>query len=132
MQLKTFNSENVHPVRESKPCIRINTKTGLFNFSTGACKLIGLKPGDRVSFHQDEDEPADWYLEVTPDGFELREKVNVTKGMLFNSSVMARALVYSVREVQSGRVHIAPEPITVNKKTLWPLITAALYCSTEK
>ena len=126
MQLKTFNSENVLPVRESKPCIHINTKTGLFNFSIGACEMIGLKPGDRVSFHQDEEEPTDWYLEVTKNGFELRAKANVTKGMLFNSSVMARELVYSVQEVQSGRVLISSQPISVNKKTLWPLITASL------
>ncbi|WPV66314.1 hypothetical protein [Chitinophaga sp. LS1] len=126
MNLKTFNSENVTPIRESKPCVHFNTKTGLFNFSIGACTLIGLKDGDRVSFHQDEEEPTDWYLEVTKNGFELRAKENVTKGMLFNSSVMARALVYSVQEVKSGRVLIGSEHITINGKTLWPLITASL------
>ena len=128
MKLKEFNAENTLTVRTDKPTVHINTKTGLFNFSRSACVLLNIKHGDRVTFHQDEEEPTDWYVEkvLTETGFPLRANNNTSKGLLFSNTSMARAIVHSVKEVTSGKIAIVAEPTKVEKRKLYALLTASL------
>lgn len=133
MKLKEFNSENTVTVRSDKPSLHINTKTGLFNFSKAACDLLNIKDGDRIAFYQDEEEPTDWYIEkvTTEKGFPLRAKDNITKGLLFSNTTMARAIVFSVKEIVSGKVAIATEPTKIGNRKLWALLTAGFNKAEE-
>lgn len=131
MKLKEFNVENTIPIRggdQSKPTIGINTKTGLFTFSLAATTLIGLGNGDQIVCHQDEDEQESWYLEkASSNGFVLRAKGNVTKGLLFNNTALARAIAGSVgMTAQSGKALIAHETVKHGKRILWTIVTAPL------
>jgi hypothetical protein len=129
MKLKEFNAENTINQRADKPSIHINTKTGLFNFNKAACDLISLGDEDKITFHQDQEEPFDWYLEKvkTEKGFTLRTKDDVTKGVLLNNVTLARTIVHSISStIISGRVPIAAEPTAIGKIKLWPLLTIAL------
>jgi len=129
MKLKTFNTINVASLSSKiqKPFIQVNAKTGLFNINNAACELMGLKDNDMIQFHQSEEEPSDWYLEqVKKDGFVIRNKENVGKGNLFNSTKICRMIFDSIAyEGKSGRIYIG-EQITVNKQKLWTLITSSL------
>lgn len=127
MKFKTFNTTNVINAREQKPSIGINSKVGLFNFNKAACESIGLKDGDQVQFHQNEDDETEWFLEkVKKDGFILREKTNVTSGLLFNSTALARKIFDSVTYTGVGGKVIVGENVTVDKKIFHTLVTASL------
>ena len=131
MKLKEFNAENTISVRggfPNKPVVGLNTKSGLFNFSPTAVAILQLKAGDQIVCHQEEEQPDTWYLEkVTANGFVLREKANITKGLIFNNTALARAIAGSVdMGSQGGKVIISGEPLKLGKRTLWIVITASL------
>jgi hypothetical protein len=132
MKLKEFNAENTTTLRgagvNATPKIGLNTKVGLFNFNKPACELMGLKKGDQIIIHQDEEDPENWFLEkVKQKGFTLRDKENVTKGLLFNNTTLARAIGASVSFTgQSGRILIAGKPTEFEKRKLWGLLTSSL------
>lgn len=128
MKLKTFNAETCIVKRNGKPTVGINFKMGLFRFNKECCELIGLKEGAKVSLHQDEEEPTDWYLLVNDEkGFETRRKENVTPGLLFNNSSLAKQIAESTEyEGKSAALAIGKEAVKYEKKLYWPLITASL------
>jgi hypothetical protein len=125
MKLKTFNTENTYSQRESKPFILVSQKTGLFGFNKAVNQLLALKAGDQLQFHQDEENPDEWYLEkVKQGGFTLRDYKE--KSLLFNNTTLARKIFESVEcEKRSGRLIIGAE-LKVGKQTLHTIITASL------
>lgn len=131
MKLREFNPENSISIRggnDQRPTISVNTKSGLFTFSQAAVSLLGVKNNSQVKFLQDEEDPESWFIhEVKTDGFELRAKTNITKGLIFNNTFLARAIAQSVgMKAQSGKIIVSAKPITEGKKGLWALITAGL------
>jgi hypothetical protein len=127
MNLKTFNATNVASIREMRPFIGLNQKTGLFNFNRAACDMIGLQDGDQIQFHQDADNEETWYLEVVTDsGFILRKKDNVTSGLLFNNTQMVRKIFQSMAYVENGGRILIGEVIENKKQKLITLVTASL------
>ena len=137
MKFKTFDSETCIPLRGAgikTAAIGINFKTGLFRFNKEACEKIGLKPGNTVAFHQNEEEEADWFIQVgNPKGFLCRAKENVTSGVLFNNAALSKAIALPFNfEGKSANLKLGTEPIKIDKKTYWPIITGALAWTKEK
>ncbi|RFM30056.1 hypothetical protein [Deminuibacter soli] len=131
MKLKEFNAENTVPLRGGAAVISavsLNQKTGLFNFSLGAVEQLKLIDGEQIIIYQDEEHPEDWYLEIVHDnGFVLRKKETVSKGLIFNNTAMARAICESVGfDDHAGRILIAGEPTPHGKRKLWALLTSGL------
>lgn len=132
MKLKEFNAENLVVQRTTTPSIGINCKTGLFNFNKAAVEQMGLKSNDQIVVHQDEEDQSCWYLERlnskdTRKGFTIREKSNVTAGLLFNNVALAKLISESVAFTgKSGRLLVAGQPTEFNKKKLWGIITSSL------
>lgn len=124
MKLKEFNTENTVTTRNGVASIGVNTKTGLFNLNKQAKELTGLKNGDQIVLLQDEDDPGCWYLQKVKDkGFEIREKGNVTAGLLFNNTALSRALAEGLGKTETAfKVLIAGKATVVEKKTLWGLL----------
>lgn len=125
MKLKTFNTENTYSQRESKPFILVSQKTGLFGFNRGAYEAIGLKAGDQVQFHQNEENREEWFIEkVKQGGFTVRNYKE--KSLLFNNTTLARTIFNSVgAEGGSGRLIIG-EQVKFGKQSFHTLITASL------
>ncbi|SHN45877.1 hypothetical protein [Chitinophaga sp. CF418] len=114
-----------------KAYILINLRYSLIQFSGGAVDLIGVKPDSHVSFHQDEDDPESWYLEVLPEGktgFPLRQKPKLgVRGVLFACKSLVKRIADAVgMEGHKGKILVGKESVTINGKTLWPLVTASL------
>jgi hypothetical protein len=128
MKLKEFNAENTISTRTSAPVIGMNLKNGLFNINREVCDLIGLGDGDSVVFHQDQEDEQNWYLEkVKEKGFSVRKKENVTKGVIFNNTTLARAIAKSVAfEGASGRLLVAGKFTEFQRRKLWGIITTSL------
>ncbi len=96
MKLKIYNTENSKGTNTGKPTVRINKKSGLFSLSKAASELIGIVAGDKIVFVQDEDSPADWFIQKTTDasGFSLRQK-GTNDGGAFNCTKLAHAILGS-------------------------------------
>jgi hypothetical protein len=131
MKLKEFNSENCisSTSRVSAPTIMLDTKTGGFRLNKAAVNHLALKAGAQVKFHQDEDNPDEWYVEVVKEkGFVLRAGTGANKECLtFNNAKLAREICDSVAYTgRSGRVLIAGQPTPVEKRKLFGLLTSGL------
>jgi hypothetical protein len=133
MKLKTYNTENLPSINHSKAGLYINSKAGLFHLNRTAVERMGLKDGDCIEFHQDEDsEEWDWYISKSKGGFALRNKGKDTDelGLTFNNKALAKLIFEQLKYVkQTGRCLVAAEPVKHNKIEYWPLITAYLFKS---
>lgn len=132
MKLREFNADNTISMRTVKPTVHINTRTGLFNFNQPACDLIGLSSEKQVVFHQDEEDPESWYVEVVKEkGFSARGK-DKSKGLMFNNTTISRSIFDSVSFIgRSGRILLSAEAEVIGKRKLFALITASLKVKSE-
>ena len=129
MKLKTFSPENLPNSRSLKPVIGLNQKSGTLRFNSAFVEKLGLKPDSMVQYHQDEDEPSDWYIEIVKkDGFILREKSGQTGagGLVMQSTALVRKIFDSISFIGLAGNISAGEQVQVAGKKLWPLITIAL------
>lgn len=130
MKLKEFTPGNCPTSRSysGTPTIGINVKTGLFRVSSVAKDIIGLKDGDQVILHQDDEDPINWYIEKVKDGgFILRQKESTGQALLFNNSTLAKHIAASVEFTgKSGKVIVAGEPTLFQKRKLFGLLTSYL------
>jgi hypothetical protein len=131
MKFQTFNTKNCQSTvgRQTKPFIGINTKNGVFRINKSACELIGLSAKHSITFHHDEENEGDWYIEIVKeDGFELRQQSkDIANVLIFNSSTLARKIAESVAfEKETGTIYLPKTPVKHEKRTLWPLLTASL------
>ncbi|HLO59023.1 MAG TPA: hypothetical protein VK172_14900 [Lentimicrobium sp.] len=85
MKLKEFNKENSMGVTPRAPFIRLNRGAGLITLNSGVKKLMNLKPGDKVSFFQNDENAKDWYIGKSKEGFEAWAKDDNTSLCLNNS-----------------------------------------------
>lgn len=130
MKLKTFNQANLPKADRCSTKLYINSKTGLFHFNRSASEKLGLTSGDTVEFHQDEDEPSDWYISKSKSGFLIRNKAkgdDATSGTMFNNSALAN-LIFSTIDAPAlmGSCLIGAEPQKEGNVEYWPIITASI------
>lgn len=125
MKLKTYNPETLpSAARVGVPKISLNRKSGIISFSRESAKILNIKAGSKVSFHEDESEEQ-WYLSINNDGYALREKSSGS--LAFNSSSLIQLIYDSVSYVEdSGYMLLGKEPVTEGKQKYWPLITGTL------
>lgn len=128
MKLKQFTPDSFSNTRTISPAISVSTKSGLFAINRAAADLIGLKAGDAVTFHQDEEDTGNWFIEkVREGGFLLRNKDEKVSTLFFNNVSMAKEIFKSVDYQQiSGRLLVAGKPTKVAKQTLFGLLTGTL------
>jgi hypothetical protein len=129
MKLKTFSPENLPSARNLKPAIGLNHKSGTLRFNSAFVEKLGIKPDCLVQYHQDEEEPSDWYIEIVKkDGFVLREKSGQTGagGLVMQSTALVRRIFDSIAYTGLAGNISAGDPVQHSGKKLWPLITVAL------
>ncbi len=83
MKLRTFNTETypVHATKGRKNRMLLTVGVGgVFRFNQATVEVAKLKLTDSVAFYQDEENPADWYVQFKPeqDGYPFQ----ATKGKL--------------------------------------------------
>lgn len=135
MKLKSYSTVTCQSKgKDVKPFIHINTKTGLFTINKAACELIGAAKENHVILHQNESEPTEWFMQIITakksDGFTLREKHEISKGLLFNNTSLTRAIADSVEFTGiSGRLFIGEKINVKGVGELHTIITAGLRTS---
>lgn len=98
-----------------KTCKVAFGKAGTIHFNGPACELIGIKPGDKITLSQDEEEPENWYVFKDADhGFEVRAGYD-GKGCLFNHSKLVIAFLEAIGKPVNKTVGflIAGKPTTI-------------------
>ncbi len=129
MKLKQFNKANSSQMRIGEPTVRVSGKAGLINFSSTFCREAKLQAGVRVQFHQDEEKPQNWYVEIVTDedGFILREDKDAKQCSL-NSTGVAHAILKSLGQSTEASIacRMAIEPSVIEGFSLYPIITRAI------
>ena len=96
MGLKRFNTETTKGMGTGQPLVSIARNAGLISIFGATAEALGLKPGDKVSIVQDQDNPKDWYIDTKDEaGFKLRGS-DKGKGLSFNNSVICNRLLDSL------------------------------------
>ena len=130
MNLKKYNSETMplsmggNISRSKMPAVSL-TKAGIIFFNKGACDLLKLKAGDGISFQCDEDNPGNWYVEKSNEGFTIR--ANRASTACFNHKQLILEIIAAC-DLDPGltyRFPIAGIPTKVGKRTLYGLLTIA-------
>jgi hypothetical protein len=127
MGLKTYNTLNVRRNRQPMtPCLMLYRKQGIIMFNSTAQELMKLKAGDHVQFHQDEDEPSEWYVQKTKgkEGFRLR-LTSRNNYLALNSSFMVQTIYDSVNYTGiNGKIIIGDK--IQDYGDMWTLVTLVL------
>lgn len=125
MKLTVFNAETM-PKRQgyasAGPRISLG-KGGTLTMNNLAAELMGIEAGDAISFAQDEEDPANWYVFKDPKGFACRAHSD-QKSFTFNHSFMVKSIKESLglEEDKPARFMIAGQPNVHNKVKYWGLI----------
>lgn len=128
MKLITFNTENTSKIKIGKPTIRVSGKSGFIALSSTLTREAGFQDS-RILFHQDEENPTDWYIEKTESesGFELR-KLKDTDSVAFNNSEMARNILKSLGlgQRESVAITVATKTIDVEGTPMYAILTRSV------
>lgn len=133
MKLKYF-SEQTFPkmgggTRSTTPKVNFS-KAGVIEFNKPAVELLELKPGDKVTIAQDEEDAANWYVFKDKNGFEIRSKEFEKHGKLaFNHRALTIEIskACDVNPDESQNFLVAGKPTTINgdKTKYWGLLLKA-------
>jgi len=129
MNLKTFTPEKITSLRAGgDPVFQMNQKNGMIRINEAACELLLLTKNKKLIFHQNSNDPTEWFVETSiTDGFVLRDKNDRTNGLLSQSLPMVRNFFDSIGyEYLSGTVYLGIDPFIIGKRKLYPLITLKL------
>jgi hypothetical protein len=127
MNLNTYNSDNLQQTSSGRSTIRFSRR-GIISFSAKACEELSLKKGDKISVHQDEDNPADWYISINSEnGWPLRENRKGSSGLKFNSAVMSATILDAFEDLteRGYTMRLSSEPIEIDGQVLYPIITSS-------
>jgi len=123
MNLITFDKTTKRPViRNSKPFVIVN-KTGKFNFSQGARRLLKMKEGDRVVLHRDSVYVTDWYLEITTE--DRGYKITMSKTDSRFTCLVAASQIFKSTDQKLSKLSfpISEGPYRLNDRILYTIET---------
>jgi hypothetical protein len=124
MKLTVFNAENTPQwsTGTKTPGISFG-KAGGIAINQTAAELMGLKPEDTISFGQDEEDPANWFVWKDPKGYRLRLHSD-QKTLAMNHSVMCNNIrqCFELDHNCSHRFIIAGKPTVIDKVKYYGLI----------
>ena len=123
LKIKTFDSVN-RCGRESKPKIRMG-KSGYVYITKKASDMLELSIGDKVSLHQDEENPRDWFISKDKNGIKLRGKKE--DGVLIFHLAQAVKKLFSECEITAKSISfvVSKTPIILNNVKYYPIITSS-------
>ncbi len=123
MKIKTYNSLN-RCGRETKPKIRMG-KTGYIYITKKVSAMMEISIGDKVSLHQDEENPKDWFISKDENGIILKGKKE--EGVLIFHLTEAVKKIFTECEITSKSISfvVSQTPIELNNIKYYPIITSS-------
>ena len=131
MKLKSFNATNVRSARSQGRAINMNSKSGIISISAELASEMNVSDGDSVEFHQDEDNPKDWFIsKAIENGFKCRLKKELSNSVMFNSTGMVRTFFKSIDfNETSGKMIVGKEITDLPadpSMPIWSIITKSI------
>lgn len=127
MKLKSFNPENIpQNTRIGIAKVSLNSKSGTITLTKQTVIKMDLKPNDKIEFFQDEENVDEWYIAVTKNGFDIRDKKK-DQTFIFNSTFLVKKIFDSmIYNHHTGYCLLGAEPVIKDKVKYWPIITKTL------
>lgn len=121
MNLRTFDNCTSAYGRRGKPIVNFS-KQGMIRIGKTAAKMMELKVGDKIRFHQDRARANDWYLEKNNEsGFPVRLSSN--KSFVLNTAAVCNIIREQFKQGESFTVELGTEPV---EGKYWSLLTSKL------
>ena len=126
MKLRKFNrGTQVSRGVSDIPYFSISRK-GIIRLNTKAMDLLGVEPTDKINVYNDEERPADWYVEKTnePEGLIMRKCSG--GGVICNSAGITGNILKALRidKENTATMRIAPNPIEEGS-TIYAILTGS-------
>lgn len=132
MKTKVYSPSSSAYKPRRAPVIAVN-KYGQIRFSSTVVEAMEIKGGDKVVFHQDEENLTDWYVQKIREGDGFIIRVHSGKTHIFNSSNLVRRILKScgIEKIGSYSFPVSLEPTDINDLPAYALITAAVISKQE-
>lgn len=135
MKLKTFNIANSKGHNDTTPRLSMNN-SGLISFNGALAEKMKLRKGLKILFHQDEDRPQDWFIELTDlkntEAFELRTVKN-SQCLGLQSAFLVKEVRRSLEDTGKGSMRfLIGEEQNEKGLFLWPIITKSVVIKTGR
>lgn len=120
-------------VGHQAPALTVDLKYGVLRLNLAALKLLGISADAKLAFHQEEDKPENWYIEVNKSGAAaLRVTPTKPGGKAIRAQVGCRGIANQLAEcadVPAGTrtftLPIAGQPTMFEKRKLYGLLVVA-------
>lgn len=124
MKKKIWNTASIPSSRETGFWLSLLPSSGKIVLCAELSEKLQLAKGFRINFIQDEDRPADWYIETTKDKDGILFKVDLANKKRNLYCAQKKALVLTMLETlsleqQSYRIRVSREP----QDKMLPIIT---------
>jgi hypothetical protein len=116
LNLISFSPETFRRRPEGDPTIRVTPDR--LAITMLATQHLGLKVGDMVLVHQDQDRPHIWYLARSRKGFKLTAN---SAALNLHSRGLAQAILSAFGKTDAFSFFVAPKPVEVDGVAYWPL-----------
>ena len=123
MNLTTYNTLNTPSSAYGKPCVNFDS-SGVIRISKALAEMVGVEHGTRVEICHNDDEPGDWYLNITTadTAFEVRER-GLKKNLIFNSKGLAMKVINSIdSKAKTITFQVSRAPMVIEGVSYWYLI----------
>jgi hypothetical protein len=132
MNVQVFNEVNMPKLKGTfKGCKITFSKQGRISLNYRVVEIMGLIAGDKVEICQDLDNPSDWYLRKSDNGFTLmRNRTNERmKSLLFYHKQFVKMIVEHLgyEEGETYSFMVSPNYTEVEGVRMYPILFSALY-----
>lgn len=105
--------------------ITLSRVSGASLITGAAAEMMNMEQGDLIGFHQDTDNPKDWYMSFTDKGIPLRKSNEKVSTLYFSALHVAKEIFKSIDLKQDkAKFNIGEVPVKDGDVDMWPIITA--------
>lgn len=123
MKLKKFTPSKCTGRRSTTRTVSFNKRNGYIFVNQATQKDLDIKESDKITFVQDEENPKEWFLMKSDDGFTIKR--SSASGSLYTmSKEVANNVIRSLEILDNAvRVMISDQAIMYEGQKLYPLVT---------
>lgn len=123
MKLVIYNTANSRTAEDriGRRSIRFNSVNGNMYLSLHLTKDLNVKPGDRLEFARDEDDPKAWFLRKTTDkqGFPLQFNGG---GIRLHNKFVCQTVLDTVKIKGSAVFFVSKDPVQTEQGVFYKIL----------
>jgi len=123
MELIAFNAKNSTRSVRGEISMNVNEK-GVIRLSKYTSIMLGLSPGDKVEFFQDNDDPRDWYVKKSVSKEAFRLNTNKEWGYFYFNSSYLSSRIMAVAKCKSASFMLSKTPKMIDDEPYYLILVA--------